>query len=163
MVNEDAAPARGKTGLVVEGFLERMVDDSAHAMTWVCSDFGLQMTLDKDVPGLIAKDIDQFCIDLAKQCGHQFPDLHKNAIFAIHPGGPKIIASIQKLLKLEDHQVQHSRDALKKYGNMSSATVPHILTAIIEDQNIPDGTPVVSMAFGPGLTMFGAVFVKGTK
>lgn len=163
MVNEGAKSAKGKMGLLVEGFLEQLIPNSAHAMTWVCSDWGMQMTLDKGVPAMIANDITEYCDRLAKLSGHKFSDIQKNGIFAIHPGGPKIISAVQALLELQDHQVQHSKDTLKKYGNMSSGTVPHILSSIIDDPNIPVGTPIMSMAFGPGLTIIGAVFVKQAR
>jgi len=163
MVNESAPAAKENAGFFVQGFMERMVSNTAHAMTWVCSDFGLKMTLDRDVPGLIANDIHEFSNDLAKNAGFDFAELHKNALFAIHPGGPKIVSAIQDLLKLEDHQLAHSRETLKRYGNMSSATVPHMLELIVNDPSIEDGTPIVTMAFGPGLTMYGAVLIKRSK
>lgn len=159
MVSEDA-PDAANSGFIVDGFLERMVKNSADAMTWVCSDHGMKMTLDRDVPGLIAKDVGEFCDDLAKTAGRDFAHLHKHAIFAIHPGGPKIVSALQDLLQLNDHQVEHSRATLRKYGNMSSATVPHMLEMIMNDPAVADGTPVVTMAFGPGLTMYGAVLTK---
>lgn len=163
MVNENSPEAESNPGFFVQGFLERMVSNTAHAMTWVCSDFGLKMTLDRDVPGLIANDIHEFSNDLAKTAGFDFSELHKNAIFAIHPGGPKIVSAIQDLLKLEDRQLEHSRETLRRYGNMSSATVPHMLELIVNDPTVEDGTPIVSMAFGPGLTMYGAVLIKRSK
>lgn len=162
MVNEDAPDAETHSGFVVDAFLERMIYNSADAMTWVCGDHGMKMTLDRDVPALIAKDVQEFCDDLAKEAGTTFAELHKNAIFAIHPGGPKIVSSLQDLLKLQDPQLEHSRATLRKYGNMSSATVPHMLEMIMNDSTIPDGTQVVTMAFGPGLTMYGAVLTKRT-
>ena len=160
MVGEDSEIAKASPGFVIGGFLERMVENTAEAMTWVCSDFGLKMTLDRDVPGLIADDAQEFCNDLAKLAGYDFAELHKNAIFAIHPGGPKIVAAMQDLLRLENHQLKHSRETLKRYGNMSSATVPHMLEMILNDPSVADGTPIVTMAFGPGLTMYGSVLIK---
>ena len=40
---------------------------------------------------------------------------------------------------------------------MSSATLPHVWKAL-DDERLATGTKVVSLAFGPGLTIFGAVF-----
>lgn len=160
MVGEDSEIAKANPGFLIGGFLERMVENTSEAMTWVCSDFGLKMTLDRDVPGLIADDAQEFCNDLAKLAGYDFAELHKNAIFAIHPGGPKIVSAMQDLLRLENHQLKHSRETLKRYGNMSSATVPHMLEMILNDPSVADGTPIVTMAFGPGLTMYGSVLIK---
>ena len=40
---------------------------------------------------------------------------------------------------------------------MSSATIPHIWNEILEDSAIKDQTNIVSVAFGPGLTMTGVM------
>jgi predicted naringenin-chalcone synthase len=45
-------------------------------------------------------------------------------------------------------------------GNMSSATLPHIWKLLLEDPAVPPGTLIPSMAFGPGLTVCGAVLQK---
>jgi len=41
---------------------------------------------------------------------------------------------------------------LREGGNMSSATVPHIWDRILQDPQVKPDTPVLSIAFGPGLT-----------
>jgi predicted naringenin-chalcone synthase len=46
------------------------------------------------------------------------------------------------------------------HGNMSSATLPHIWQRLIDDPAVPRGTPIPSLAFGPGLTMCGALLEK---
>ena len=40
---------------------------------------------------------------------------------------------------------------------MASATAPHIWQQIAESDDIPAGTKVLSMAFGPGLTLYAAL------
>jgi predicted naringenin-chalcone synthase len=45
-------------------------------------------------------------------------------------------------------------------GNMSSATLPHIWAKILSEAGVRSGTPVVNLAFGPGLTVVGAIFMK---
>lgn len=79
------------------------------------------------------------------------------SIFAIHPGGPKIIDSVQEVLELSNDQVVESKKVLFERGNMSSATLPHVWSEILNN-NYPVGTKVISYAFGPGLTLFGSVF-----
>jgi predicted naringenin-chalcone synthase len=84
----------------------------------------------------------------------------EKVIFAIHPGGPKIVDAVQRVLELSDAQVASSRDVLRRFGNMSSATLPHVWMQIASSADIPSASIVVSLAFGPGLTMCGAVMVK---
>ena len=47
---------------------------------------------------------------------------------------------------------------LRDYGNMSSATLPYIWMRLLRD--VPVGTLIPSLAFGPGLTICGALFEK---
>jgi predicted naringenin-chalcone synthase len=84
-------------------------------------------------------------------------DALAKGIFAIHPGGPKIIDVIQEALELSDDQVAASRKVLLERGNMSSATLPHVWHEILQN-NPGKGAPVISFAFGPGLTVFGGAF-----
>jgi predicted naringenin-chalcone synthase len=81
-------------------------------------------------------------------------------MFAIHPGGPKIVEHIQGELGLRDDQVAISKAVFRENGNMSSATVPHILKEIVDESAIKPGTRVVSLGFGPGLTVTGLVLEK---
>jgi predicted naringenin-chalcone synthase len=67
---------------------------------------------------------------------------------------------VQKLFKLNDEQIASSRAVLFERGNMSSATLPHIWAKILADAGVSPGTHVVSLAFGPGLTVTGALFEK---
>ena len=67
------------------------------------------------------------------------------------------IEAVQKTLELSDEQCAQSKKILFECGNMSSATLPHIWAEILADQP-PRGQQVCSLAFGPGLTLFGALF-----
>ena len=84
----------------------------------------------------------------------------REAVFAIHPGGPRIIDEIAEHLGLRPDQVQASNAILRDCGNMSSATLPHVWQAILADEAVPSGTLIVSLAFGPGLTISGALLRK---
>jgi predicted naringenin-chalcone synthase len=120
-------------------------------MTWNLADWGFEMSLAKEVPVLIARSIPRFIQQLGAD---------KKALFAVHPGGPKILTNIQDILDLTSEQLRHSSDILFQYGNMSSATLPHIWKAVAEDPSVPSGTHVVSLAFGPGLTLCGLLMIK---
>ncbi len=131
---------------------EELIPDSAFGMTWNVGERNFEMTLTKEVPVLIARALAGY---LDRLSGGNGKHLCKNALFAIHPGGPKILDHVQKVLELTDKQMEYSYKILQKMGNMSSATIPHIWKEILDEQ--PDGTVVVSLAFGPGLTICGAV------
>jgi predicted naringenin-chalcone synthase len=137
-----------------------MVAESIDSMGWSVSDYGMRMGLSRDAPVLIAKAAREFVSALFADAGADAPRDVARTTFAIHPGGPKVIDVIQQALELRDEQVGASRDVLLRCGNMSSATLPHIWMKVLEATDVPAGSPVVSLAFGPGLTLSGALMVK---
>ncbi len=138
---------------------ERIVPDSADAMTWIVSDHGMHMTLARDVPERIGSALRGFVLELFADGGVALARL-RDAVAAVHPGGPRIIDRVRDLLELGEAQVRTSRAVLHDHGNMSSATLPHIWQRILDDPQVPPGTLVPSFAFGPGLTICGALLEK---
>lgn len=138
---------------------EAVVPDSGESMRWVYSDWGMRMTLARDVPARLMGTLEPFVDNLFSRASVSQLE-RRSASFAIHPGGPKILSGAARLLHLEEDQVAHSRAILLECGNMSSATVPHIWQLMLTDERVPPGRVVVSLAFGPGLTMCGAVMRK---
>lgn len=136
---------------------EEIIPNSTESMTWNVMHWGFEMTLSKEVPVLIARALPQFLEKLSKKSGIA---IDEKTVFAVHPGGPKILIYIQELLRLKDAQIAHSFDILKNYGNMSSATLPHIWESMLNDPNVLDGTQIVSLAFGPGLSITGSAMEK---
>lgn len=139
---------------------EEILSGTEDAMTWMVSNFGMQMTLSRKVPGHIRAGIIPFLDHLAAEAGLTSAPLIEKAIFAIHPGGPRIIDEIAGHLGLRPEQVEASNTTLRNYGNMSSATLPHVWKLILEDEAVVPGALIVALAFGPGLTMAGALLRK---
>jgi predicted naringenin-chalcone synthase len=120
----------------------------------------MRMALSRDVPQHIAGTIRPFVRALFGRAGLEYSAEQRRAIFAIHPGGPRIIDAVRDALELEEAQVAPARHVLSRFGNMSSATVPHIWRELLEDSRYPRGTLLASFAFGPGLTVCGALLRK---
>ncbi len=151
---------RPTDGLRVLALRERIIPDSLHAMSWVTAEFGLRMTLDREVPALIRRHVTEFTRDLFAAAGLDFEAERETTCFAVHPGGPRIIDHVAEILRLAPEQVAASRGVLRDYGNMSSATLPHVWHRLVGDAAVVPGTRIVSLAFGPGLTVCGALFEK---
>jgi len=149
--------------LKILALLEEIIPDSLNSMTWSCDDVCHAMTLNKNVPVFITRSLDGYFARLVTMAGLDGSNVKKNAYFAIHPGGPKIVQHIQNLFSLDDRQLTHSLYVLQNYGNMSSATLPHIWERMLSDENLPSGALIVSLAFGPGLSIVGALFQKQVK
>ncbi len=135
---------------------ETIIPHCSDAMSWDLFDYGFQMKLSGKVPSIIAENIEKFINKMCENINVLFHEIKEYAIFAIHPGGPKIIHFIRDILDLSHESILFSENVLKVFGNMSSATLPHIWEAILKSQP-QKGTLVVSLAFGPGLTMAGSI------
>ena len=147
-------------GLKVISLYEELIPDTAEAMEWMVSDWGMKMSLSKDVPTMVGSKVLEFADRWLKTRGYDLKDISSRAIFAVHPGGPKIIDQVKTSLGLNDEQVAASRMLLRDRGNMSSATLPHLWERLLKDPNVPSGTPIVSFAFGPGLTICAGLMEK---
>ena len=66
-----------------------------------------------------------------------------------HPGGPKVIEAINAALGLPDEALELTWRSLSEIGNISSASVLHVLRDTIA-KHPPSGSPGVLMAMGPG-------------
>ena len=147
-------------GFEVLAVREEVVPNTLEDMTWVPSEWGFRMTLAREVPEKIAAALPGYLQRLFTQAGECYETARDRACFAVHPGGPRIIDSVQTLLGLREDQVAISRALLFERGNMSSATLPHVWARMLETPEIKAGTLIVSLAFGPGLTIAGSLFRK---
>jgi predicted naringenin-chalcone synthase len=138
---------------------EEIIPDSERAMTWVCSEWGMKMTLARDVPERLLASLQGFVTGLCDEAELGEAD-RASALFAIHPGGPRILDLVRDELRLSEEQIAFSRHVLSARGNMSSATLPHIWQDLAHSPAVPEGQIIVSLAFGPGLTLCGAVLRK---
>jgi predicted naringenin-chalcone synthase len=135
---------------------EKILPQTQHLMGWAPAPWGMQMNLAREVPDKIRESIRPFVTELLQEAEIPLEHALRQGIFAVHPGGPRIIESVRSSLELKEEQIAQSRKVLLERGNMSSATIPHVWQEILREQH-PAGTPVVSLAFGPGLTVFGSV------
>ncbi len=151
---------RDRSGLKILAIEEHMLPDSLPEMTLRPGPLQFDMSLSKRVPFMIRDSIADFVRSICAQVDLDFEREKSTMIFAIHPGGPAILNQIRGKLGIEESQVALSRQVLYEHGNMASATAPHIWQLIVESPAIPRGSKVLSMAFGPGLTVIGALFEK---
>lgn len=150
----------GLRGLRVLAFNERLLPDSADDMTLVPGPYRFRTTTSDMVEVVIRRHAYSFVDNLLGRIGIDFERAKPGMVFAIHPGGPTIIEHIQDELGLMDEQVAIGKTVLREHGNMSSATIPHILKDIVDDPGIVPGTRVVCLGYGPGLALAGLVLEK---
>jgi prepilin-type processing-associated H-X9-DG protein len=132
-------------------FFADLAPEGAEDMAWMIGDMGFEMRLSSYVPDIIKKGIHQLTQRLMEQIE---TDLGKIDYFAIHPGGRKILETIETELKITPQQNVHAYYVLKHFGNMSSPTVLFVLKEILSRLDPADNEKkILSIAFGPGLTL----------
>ena len=127
------------------GFSSVLLPNCGDAMGWQIGDHGFEMKLDASVPETLAAAIPAWVDGQLVKIGLNRGDIGS---WAIHPGGPKVVQAIAESLGLPAHAIEPSLAVLREHGNMSSATVPFILSRLHE-RGAPK--PWVALAFGPGL------------
>lgn len=147
-------------GLIFLASHEEVVSHSSDMMVWNLSPWGFEISLAKEIPVIIQRSIQPFVEKLCQKGKRDSKKVLAEALFAVHPGGPKILDYIQRFLGLQDEQIEMSRRVLRECGNMSSATLPHIWEKILTSPEVEDGRVVVSLAFGPGLSIHGSIMKK---
>jgi alpha-pyrone synthase len=137
--------------LQIQSFHCDLVPAGKKEMAWHISDFGFEMTLSSYVPEMIKRGIRQLTNNLLASLNINFADIN---LFAIHPGGRKILECIEQELGMTRHHNRFAYEILRSFGNMSSATVLFVLKAMLESLGAEHhNEPVLSFAFGPGLTL----------
>jgi predicted naringenin-chalcone synthase len=126
--------------------------DSENAMTWSIGDHGFEMSLSTRVPDLLARHLRPW---LTEWLGERGLKLGEVSSWAIHPGGPRILSTVEKSLELEPAATAVSRTVLAESGNMSSPTILFLLQRL---RQIQAPLPCVALGFGPGLATEAALF-----
>ncbi len=157
---EQHLKSRGLAGLKILAYTEHLLAGSADAETLAPGPKRFHIYISIMTPVFIKAAVTDLVVDLMRRAGLDFERERDRLVFAIHPGGPKVVEHLQSKLKLNDDQVALSKAIFLENGNMSSATVPHILKAIVEEPGVPIGARVIALGFGPGLTMTGVLLQK---
>ena len=77
--------------------------------------------------------------------------------WVLHSAGRRVIEQAQKLMGLTDEQVAYAREVLRKFGNMSSATVVFVLEEMLARERPVPGEWGIMIALGPGFAAEGAL------
>lgn len=138
-----------KQSLEINKFVSSLVSKGEKDMAWTIGDSGFEMVLSTYVPDIIKENIHSAVQPLYDQYNFSADNID---YWALHPGGRSILDKIESSLDLKPDQVSASRKTLAEYGNMSSATVLFVLKKLL-DSDLKAGQNILSMAFGPGLTI----------
>ena len=145
-VGERRAEQIGAPGPDVLDSRSHLYPDSLRTMGWDIGSSGFGLILAPDLPAIVerylAKDVTEFL------AAHGL-DISDVGAWVSHPGGPKIIDSIVESLGLPDDALELTWRSLSEVGNLSSASVLHVLRDTIS-KGPPSGSPGLMLAMGPG-------------
>lgn len=122
--------------------------DAEQMMGFKLRNTGLQMVLDKSVPETISNHFPAIVHPFLKRNGIKIEDVD-HLIF--HPGGKKIVQTVEALFGSLGKNIDDTKDVLKMYGNMSSVTVLYVLQRFLE-RDIKTGEKGLMLSFGPGFS-----------
>ena len=122
--------------------------DTAHLMGFDLTNHGLKMILDPAVPETIASHFPDIVHPFLERYGS---DISKVDHLIFHPGGKKIVQTVEALFGTLGKNIDDTRAVLKEYGNMSSATVLYVLERFME-KGIAPGEQGLVLSFGPGFS-----------
>ncbi|SCY11086.1 type III polyketide synthase [Flavobacterium caeni] len=122
--------------------------ENEHMMGFKLTNSGLQMVLDVDVPETIASHFPDIIHPFLEKQRLEIADID-HLIF--HPGGKKIIQLVEGLFADLGKNINATKEILKLYGNMSSATVLYVLEDVMKAQPEP-GEKGLMLSFGPGFS-----------
>lgn len=139
------------SGLSIGEGLSVALEESDELITWTIGDTGFAMHLSGAVPGRLAEALSNPELVRRIAGAGEISDIEA---WAVHAGGRSILDSVERALALPASSLDASRDVLRDFGNMSSATLLFALASIMEDRPAEG----VALAFGPGLALEGFRF-----
>ncbi|GHJ41391.1 type III polyketide synthase [Streptomyces sp. TS71-3] len=134
-------------GPVVVASRSRLYPDTERLLGWDIGDEGFRIVLGSGLPGLVARrlgpEVRAFLAD------HDLKTQDVTA-WVCHPGGPKVLEAVRDSLDLPARALELSWRSLAEVGNLSSASVLHILRDTLALRRPLAGTPGMMVAMGPG-------------
>jgi predicted naringenin-chalcone synthase len=131
-------------GAALDSFNAVLAPRTRELMTWSVRDAGFDMLLSGQVPSAIHDTLAESADAILEGAPVDSIDL-----WAVHPGGRSVLDAVEKALKLAPEGLAASREVLRRFGNMSSATVLFVLERLL--RAAPAGALGCAMSFGPGL------------
>jgi len=122
--------------------------NAEHMMGFKLRNTGLQMVLDQSVPQTISNHFPNIIHPFLEKNGLSIKEI-EHLIF--HPGGKKIVQTVEDLFGSMGKNINDTKEVLRLYGNMSSATVLYVLERFM-DRNLPTGDYGIMLSFGPGFS-----------
>jgi alkylresorcinol/alkylpyrone synthase len=145
-VGDRRAELIGASGPEVIDSRSHLYPDSQRTMGWDVDSSGFRLVLSPDVPKVVERYLGDDVTGFLASHDLEISDV---GAWVSHPGGPKVIEAITATLGLPDDALELTWRSLAEVGNLSSASVLHVLRDTMAKRP-PAGSPGLMMAMGPG-------------
>lgn len=140
----DGCTGRGRVLAMADHFWP----NTEHIMGWDIKEDGFGVVLSPELPSLIRTQLLPALQGFLDASGMTLGEFSG---FLLHPGGAKILETVQKVLHLSREELGYSWDVLRDFGNMSSPTA---LFALAQAVAADARGPHLLAAFGPGFSAY---------
>ena len=123
--------------------------DSGDALGWRLGPDGFRIVLTAELAEVVERRLGGSVTGFLAEHGLTIDDI---STWICHPGGPKVLDAAQRALKLPAAALTSSRRSLAQAGNMSSASVLHILELTVADDAPAAGSFGIMIGLGPGVS-----------
>ena len=156
MLGERAAARHALAGPHVVATRSRLYPGTERVMGWDIGASGFRIVLSADVPAVVLEHLGGDVADFLADHDLKTGDIET---WVAHPGGPKVLDAMAQALDLTPHAFRRTWKSLAEVGNLSSASVLHVLADTMADaradhgevdEGPADGEPGVLLAMGPG-------------
>lgn len=132
----------------VVGSRSILMKNSLDVMGWELLESGLHVIFSRNIPSIIKKWLGPGVLAFLKSYQLTIEDISH---MIAHPGGKKVIDAYVQALQLVNNMLTDTKEVLKEYGNMSSATIFFVLKRFLQ-KDIPRGEWGLATALGPGFS-----------
>ena len=149
VVAGERAPRNGERGLSMRAAHSTLWKDTLDVMGWELQDTGLRVVFSRSIPAIVFEHVRPSLDSFLSSRDLALTDVRH---IVAHPGGTKVLGAYADALNLPPAALEHARDVLRDFGNMSSPSCLFVLERFLEAGVIAPGDHAVVMALGPGFS-----------
>lgn len=146
VAGERRAQRLGLRGPEIVATRSRLYPDTERVMGWDVGGSGFRIVLAASVADVVEEHLGGDVSTFLADHGLAVSDIGR---WVTHPGGPKVLEATARAIGLKDGELDVTWRSLAEVGNLSSASVLHVLVDTLADPP-PAGSTGVLMAMGPG-------------
>ncbi|CAM3181305.1 type III polyketide synthase [Mycobacterium intermedium] len=151
-VQEKLDPGR----VVIRSSFSQLLDDAEDGIVLGVNHNGITCELSENLPDYIYRGVESVIAEVLHDNGLKKSDID---LWAIHPGGPKIIEQSARSLRIPVERAAQSWDVLARFGNMLSVSLMFVLEMMVrQPDSVKEISAGMAFAFAPGVTIEGMLF-----